>query len=88
MILAFRVMPADGEVEYSDLEETVKNTVNEFVGSEVEFRILQSEPAGFGLQACAFEFQVDETLGSEGLENMLNDLEIVGEANVTKMDRL
>ena len=87
MIVVLRVMPEDGEVEYSQLEETVKTTVQNY-GESVKIRSVEAVGVGFGLQACVIDFQVDETLGIENLENQLADIEIIGEVNVEKMDRL
>lgn len=87
MIIAFRVMPVDGETEYSDLEKAVKETVEAYA-EDVKIKECVSEPAGFGMQAVAIEIQMDEKHGSEDLENQLNDLEITGDISVTKMDRL
>lgn len=87
MIVAYRVMPTDGEVEYSELEALVKSKVEGYK-DDVTIKEIKSEPVGFGLQAVAVEFQMDENHGSEELENSLADEELVGEVTVTKMDRL
>ena len=87
MIIAFRVMPEDGEVEYSDLENSVKEIIENYHES-VKIRSVGAEPVGFGLKAVAFELQMDENCGSEDLENKLSALPLAGEASVTKIDRL
>ena len=88
MIVAFRVMPVDGEVEYSDLESAIKEVVLKYADSNIKIKSMESEAAGFGMEACAFEIQFDENFGSENLENQLNDLEVTGNVAITKMDRL
>lgn len=88
MIVAFRVMPVDGEVEYSDLESAIKGVVEAYAEGTTKVLKIESEPAGFGMQACAFEIQLDETYGCEPLENELDALEVTGTVAVTKMDRL
>lgn len=88
MIVAFRVMPVDGEVEYSDLESAVKKVVSAYAEGNIKIKEMASEAAGFGMEACSFEIQFDETYGCEPLENELDALDITGTVAVTKMDRL
>lgn len=87
MIVAFRVMPEDGETDYSVLESKVKETVETY-NETVKVKSISEEGVGFGLKAVAIEFQIDETYGSEELENKLAEIPEAGEVNLTKMDRL
>ncbi len=87
MIVAFRVMPEDGETDYSVLEAKVKETTEKYHES-VKIKSISEEGVGFGLKAVAIEFQIDENCGSEELENKLAELPEAGEVNLTKMDRL
>lgn len=87
MILEFRVMPEDGETEYSVLEGKVKEILENYHES-LKVKSIGSENVGFGLQAVHVELQIDETCGSEELENKLADIEEAGEVNLLKMDRL
>lgn len=87
MVVEFRVMPEDGEVEYSDLEASVKETVENY-SETVKAVEVREDPVGFGLKAVRIKFQIDENLGTEELENQLSDLSMVGEVNITLMDRL
>ena len=87
MIIAFRVMPEDGETDYNELESKVKEVVENYHDS-VKLKSIKEEPVGFGLKAVSCELQIDENCGSEDLENKLADIEIAGEVNLTKMDRL
>jgi len=87
MIIAFKVMPEDGEVEYSALEAKVKDIVENFHESII-IRYMKEEPVGFGLKAVAFEIEQDEKCGCEDLENKLAELSEAGEVSITKMDRL
>lgn len=86
MMLEFKVMP-EGEVEYSEVESAVKSLVEGY-DTSVKIKEISSEPIGFGLEAVKIKFQLDENLGSEDIENKLNDLEIVGDVEITLMDRL
>lgn len=85
MIVVYRVMPEDGEVEYSKLEEVTKNTVLEY-GAEI--KEVNEHDVGFGLKAVKIKFQVDENKGSEALEEQLKELAEVGDVAVELMDRL
>ncbi|MFT4244659.1 MAG: hypothetical protein ACMXYB_04380 [Candidatus Woesearchaeota archaeon] len=87
MILEFRVMPEDGETEFSELESSVKEVISNYHES-VKVRIIEPQNVGFGLQAVRVEIEIDENCGSEDLENKLADLELAGEVNLLKMDRL
>jgi translation elongation factor aEF-1 beta len=87
MIVSFRVMPEDGETDYSVLEAKVKETVETYDES-VKIKSISEEGVGFGLKAVAIEFQIDEVHGSEDLENKLAAIPEAGEVNLTKMDRL
>ncbi len=87
MIIAFRVMPEDGETEYATLEAKVKEIVESHHDS-VKLKSIGEEPVGFGLKAVAVELQIDENCGSEDLEVKLSEIAEAGEVNLTKMDRL
>lgn len=87
MILEFRVMPEDGETEYSVLEGKVNEVLANYHES-LKVRSVESENVGFGLQAVHVDIQIDENCGSEELENKLADIEEAGEVNLLKMDRL
>lgn len=86
MMLEFKVMP-EGEVEYAEVESAVKSLVENY-DPTVKIKTISSEPIGFGLQAVKIRFQLDENLGSEDIENKLNELEVVGDVEITLMDRL
>lgn len=87
MILEFRVMPEDGETEYSELETQVKSVIENYHES-VKVREIKAQSVGFGLQAVHVDIELDENCGSEDLENKLADIELAGEVNLLKMDRL
>lgn len=87
MMIVYRVMPEDGEVEYAQLEKVTKDTVSGYNDS-VEVENVESVGVGFGLQAVKIKFQIDENCGSEELEEKLKELPEVGDVNVELMDRL
>jgi translation elongation factor EF-1beta len=88
MIMQYRVMPADGEIEYNELEKFVEDTVKSY---DENLKVLEIGPrdVGFGLKACIVKIQFDENLGSEELEDKLKSNEdLVGDVIVELMDRL
>lgn len=86
MIVTYRVMPEDGEVEYSKLEEVTKQTIENYHETSKILNVEEHE-VGFGLKAVKVKFQVDENQGSEKLENQLTALEEVGDVIVEEMSR-
>ncbi len=87
MIVVYRVMPDDGEIEYSILEKLVKETIENFNDS-VKIKEINSHDVGFGLQAVKVKFQIDEKYGSEELEEKLKEIPEVGDVIIELMDRL
>ena len=87
MIVQYRVMPKDGDVDYGTLESEVKKVVLSY-GKNVEIKNVEPAPVGFGIEAVRIKFQMDENLGLENLEKQLMELDLVGELNVELMDRL
>ena len=87
MIMQLKVAPEDGEVEYAVLEEQVKKVVTEY-DEALEVRSVEPVNMGFGLQAVRINFKFNEELGSDDLEDKLNELDVVGGVEVELMDRL
>ena len=87
MIVQYRVMPEDGEVDYSSLEKVTKEIIEKYDDSVQVLEIGPTE-VGFGLKACRVKIQLDENCGSEALEEQLKELDLVGDVIVELMDRL
>ena len=87
MIVVYKVMPEDGEVEFAALESAVKEGVSSYK-DDVQVLETSSQEVGFGLKACRIKFQLDENHGSEELENKLKELPEVGDVVLEVMDRL
>ena len=87
MIVVYRVMPEDGEIEYSKLEEVTKKAVEGYDAS-VKVKEVNAHNVGFGLQAVKIKFQIDEVKGSEELEEKIKALPEVGDVVLELMDRL
>lgn len=86
MILTYRVMPEDGDIEYSLLESSVKKVLEDFDKS-VKINRIDEQPVGFGLKAVKVNFNIDEKCGSEAVEEKLKELEIVGDVIIESMSR-
>lgn len=86
MILTYRVMPEDGEVEYDALEKVTRETVQAY-DETVTINSVEVAEVGFGLQAVRINFSVEESKGSEELENRLKDLPEVGDVVIESMSR-
>lgn len=87
MIIVYRVMPEDGEVEYEHLESVTKDLVANFDNS-VQVKEVGPQEVGFGLKAVKIRFQIDENCGSEALEEKLKKKEEIGDVVLELMDRL
>lgn len=86
MIVTYRVMPEDGEVEYSQLEKVTKETVLAYDES-VKINSVEEHEVGFGLKAVKINLSVNENCGSEALEEQLKELEEIGDVIVEAMSR-
>ena len=87
MLVIYRVMPEDGEVEFEVLKEKSLECIKAY-DSSVQVRQSDEADVGFGLKALRVTVQIDETKGSEELENTLRELDEVGDVIVESMDRL
>ena len=80
-------MPKNSEVDVEEVKKKVTDLISNY-DDKIEIKNGDIFEIGFGLKAFEIEFKIDENLGSEDLENKISDLEIVGDCNVLKMDRL
>ncbi len=86
MIMTYRVMPEDGEVEYSQLEEVAKKTIEDF-HETARINSTSEHDVGFGLKAVKVNFSIDENCGSDAVENKLKEEEKIGDVIVESMSR-
>lgn len=86
MIITYRVMPKDGEVEYSQLKEVTEKTVKEY-DETVTISSIDEHDVGFGIKAVKINFSVEESKGSENLENELKNLNEVADVQIEAMSR-
>lgn len=86
MILTYEVRPEDGEVEFLQLKDVAQNTIKQFHKS-VNIIKVEDVEMGFGLKAVSINFSVDESCGSEAIEEKLKEQEEVGDVIVKSMSR-
>lgn len=87
MMMIYKVMPENSEIDYSQLEGTTKNIVQNY-DETVSIVETKKENVGFGLQAVKIKFSVDENKGSDELEEKLKADPAIGDVVVESMDRL
>ena len=86
MIMTYRVMPGDGDVEYSQLEKVTKETIGNY-DQTAKVNWAKELGMSFGIKAVQINFSVDEARGSEALEEQLKKIEEVGDVIVESMSR-
>ena len=87
MIVEFKIMPEDSDVDIKVLEEEVKKISLDY-DSKLQVRKSGTVDMSFGIKAVVIEVRFDENLGSSNLEDNLNDCDKVSSIEVLKMDRL
>ena len=87
MIVTFKIMPRDDDVDITLLENEVKKICLDY-GLEVQIVNSEIVEMSFGIKAVNIKIKFDETLGTSNLEDNLNKLETVSSVEVLKMDRI
>lgn len=86
VVVSFRIMPKNTEVDFDILEEKVKKNIVAFCDSQ-EFKT-SIEPIAFGLKALNIIFVMDESKGStEKLEEKIKLIKGVESVEVTDVRR-
>lgn len=83
-VLEFRVMPSGPEVDLEALTEAIKGKVKEeggFVNN------VEEKPIGFGLKAVNINFSLEESYGTESVEEAFRNVEGVQDIEVVSMSR-
>lgn len=81
VMVVFRVLPADGEVDLSKVESGAR--------SLVDVKKAEREPIAFGLEALKLTvFMMDAEGESDRVEEKIRGIEGVGEVEVVEMTRL
>ena len=86
MIMTYRIMPEDGDVDYDKLVEVAISTLKKFDES-VKVNTTNQKEMGFGLKAALINFSVDEKFGSEVIEEKLKTTEEIGDVYIESMSR-
>ena len=85
-ILTLKVMPESVETDLKVIQLHIEKAIKEIYGEVGPIRV-SDEPIAFGLRALKFEFIIDETLGSDPIEDKVRELEGVASAQVIDFRR-
>jgi len=86
VVVTFRIMPNNINVDFSKIESIAKKEIIDFCNTK-EFRT-SIEPIAFGLKALNIIFVMDESKGStEALENKISQIDGVESVEVTDVRR-
>ena len=79
--VTIKVMPEGVEIDRSALKGRVENKIKEAYGDVGEIRF-EEEPVAFGLVALKFTFIIDESQGTD----MVDNWEVEGAADISVID--
>ena len=80
VIVNFKVMPADADVDISKVESEIK--------SKIKIKEIEKEPIAFGLNALKVTTVVEDSEGAaDKVESELRSIDGVGEVEVTSVSR-
>ncbi len=85
-IIGLRVMPESVDVDLGVLSENIDKAIKEVYGNVGEIRVTE-EAIAFGLRALKFEFVMDESLGSDPIEEKVSQIDGVASAQVIDFRR-
>ena len=84
--ITVQIMPESVEIDLKDLEVKVRKVINDTYGDVGEIRVSE-EPIAFGLIALKVIFIIDESLGTDVIEEALLNLDEVENARVVDFRR-
>lgn len=84
MIVTIKVLPDSPERDLNELRKKVEEIIKE----EGKLYKESIEPIAFGINAMVFVYIVDESKGTEGIENKIKGIEGVGDVNISDMTRM
>lgn len=79
-----KILPANPEINFEKLKDTIKSIIEEKGGKNCKF---EEEPIAFGLKAIIALFAWPEEIELENLENSLNELDEISSIQVIDMRR-
>jgi len=85
-LVTVKIMPESVDVDLEKIEGKVKESIRDVYGEIGEIRV-EEEPIAFGLRALKFTFIIDESMGTDAIEEELADLEGVANAQVIDFRR-
>ena len=80
------IMPDSAEVDLNSLEARVREVVLEVCGEVGEIRVTKT-PIAFGLHKLNVQFVIDEKMGTDTIEQALNEVDGVTNAQVVDFRR-
>ncbi|MEM4311073.1 MAG: elongation factor 1-beta [Nitrososphaerales archaeon] len=84
LILRFKVMPSDSDVDFKAMEKEVISRIPK----DVKLNYKREEPIAFGLKALILDLECEEKDGvSDEIENLITGSEMVGRAELIGVSR-
>ena len=88
LIVVFKIMPEDADVDTQKLGESALATVKK-VAPEAKVQNIELKPVAFGLKSVNVTILMSDGAGGpDAVEEALNSLEGVGSASVAEMGRI
>ena len=85
IIVTMKVLPDSPERDLNELKKKVENVIEENGGKLYKESI---EPIAFGINAMVFIYIIDESKGTEEIENKVKEIEGTGDINISDMTRM
>ena len=84
MIVTIKVLPDSPKRDLGELKKKVEKIIEE----EGKLYKESIEPIAFGINALVFIYIIDESKGTEEIENKIKKIEGVGDINISDMTRM
>ena len=85
IIVTIKVLPDSPERDLNELKKKIEKIIEE---SEGKLYKESTEPIAFGINAMVFTYMIDESKGTEGIENKIKSIEGIGDVNISDMTRM
>ena len=85
IIVTLKALPDSPERDLNELKKKIEEIIKEGEGKLYKESI---EPIAFGINAMVFVYMIDESKGTEEIENKIKGLEGIGDVNISDMTRM
>ena len=85
MVVTIKVLPDSPE---RDLNELRKKVEEKIINEEGKLYKESIEPIAFGINAIVISYIIDESKGTDTVENAIKSIEGVGDVNISDMTRM